>query len=59
MSQIANDICADLFRRIPVLRELRGAAQIDAEEAVRNTIQDVLEDYAGDSDLNFIDGDED
>lgn len=39
---------AYLFDRIPVLRELRGAARLDAEEAISNAVADAIDDYVAD-----------
>lgn len=40
---------ADLIDRIPALRELRGCARIEAEEAIGNAFADVIEDYLADA----------
>jgi hypothetical protein len=40
-----------LFDRIPALRELRGYARIEAEEAIRNAVADVIDDYLIDCDM--------
>jgi len=39
---------ADLIDRIPALRELRGYALIEAEEAISNAFADAIEDYVAD-----------
>lgn len=40
-----------LFDRIPALAELRGYARIQAEEAIRNAVTDVIDDYLVDCEM--------
>ena len=49
---------AYLMDRIPVLRELRGAGRIEAEEAIANAVADAIEDYVADFDGYVADCDE-
>lgn len=51
MDALAASAVADLFRRIPALGDLRGAARIDAEEAVGNAIADAIEDYLAECEM--------
>src|ERR1700687_308344 len=42
----------DLFDRIPALGELRGAARIEAEEAIRHAVNDAIEEYLFDDEMD-------
>lgn len=52
VSIIAANAIADLIDRIPALRALppRGIERIEAEEAIRNAIDDAIEAYREDGD---------
>jgi hypothetical protein len=40
-----------LFDRIPALAELRGIERLEAEEAIRNAVTDVIDDYLVDCEM--------
>jgi hypothetical protein len=44
-----TDAIREIFNRIPALRELRGAARLDAEEVLQNALDDAVEDGRADA----------
>jgi hypothetical protein len=49
-----DSIAADLFRRIPALGDLRGIAKLDAEEAIRDALEDAVADYIAENEAPDI-----
>lgn len=43
-----STLLRDTFDRVPALRELRGYARIEAEEVLRNLVDDAIEEYRQD-----------
>ena len=48
---IEQQAIADLFDRIAALRNLRGSARIEAEEAICNAVADAIEAYVADCEM--------
>lgn len=49
-------IIRDVFDRVPALDALRGVARLNAEDALRNAFDDVLDEYRNDCEAVLVTG---